>query len=379
MTESEFSLLDYYMPFIGTGFPFGSNQQAVYQFLGAQPPLYLDGASGDTTVLDVLKYRAEISRWAAGLIRELTDYITQYAEVITFQDIPQLKYYAEGGKETTAQDKILNLTQAISDQTTPIINGLLTAINKFLVISPPTLDVNGILALVESELKNVELGFGQTSIYHYRNLYTGFLQAILLSNYFVIPTTESAAITSEVNAFITRAKNRLDTEVVLLDRRNINVLAANWTLDSTIASDLLSRAQIKKAREYVDIDAQAEALRQEKIAQAYQRQVDRATVRVQAFGHAPLELQAAVAGILGEAVAARYINPNQFASNLPSVINSSVDGLVQLMNSLQRSREHHMNLDLQSFGAVVNAIDVITRGLYNNAQAVAKFATMEAS
>jgi hypothetical protein len=136
----------------------------------------------------------------------------------------------------------------------------------------------------------------------------------------------------------------------LVERKSLNTLASNWTLDSTIAADTIARITARKGREYADVEFKAETLRTERLLAAYTRQMDRARIRVDTFNRAPLEMSAAVANILGEAVAARYINPNQFASNLPSVIGTSMDGLVQLMNSLQKSRDLHMSLITISTG-----------------------------
>ncbi len=327
----------------------------------------------------IIEYRAAVMTWAAEIMSEIAQYVSGFEGVVRAGDIPNIALGGPTGLELSARTDLSLLSTAIGDKTEPIINALLTAIENVTVSNPPTMDIQGIVTNIETVLDKELNPNDPLSIYSLREVIRSYVASILLDSAFEILATDTTNINSEITAFKTNAKSQLDDKMFVIERRELNSLAMNSTLDSEIGATAISRINARKGRLYTEIDNQAEVLRQEKIEAAYERAFERQKTRIASMSLLPTQLPDGLIGILKGIILIQFIDPSAFIAQLPGILGFATDGFKSVAGMYQEDRFKDVDVDLNSIQAHAQFLNVIVGNLSQIAQAVGKFATMEAS
>lgn len=327
----------------------------------------------------IQSYRAQLLHWGSGVTFNIADYLTRYMDYVEDREIPDPVLEAAGQDEIDAVDRLLDLATQIKNQASPIIDGMMSALDDILANQPPTIDITTLVGLIETALQKELDQNNPLSIYAMRELARSYVSALLLNTSFEVLASDTTDITSAVNAFITRRKSEIDEQLFSQERRSLNELANDSVLDSEIAATAITRANARKTRLYAEVDNEAEIMRQRLTNDAFERAFRRAETRIRGLALLPMELPAGIYGIVGDVINRQYLDPNAFISSLPSVLGYATDGFGTIAQLLQRGRHEAYQGQISEMNAYTNLLQFIAAALAQVADAIAKMTTMEAS
>lgn len=327
----------------------------------------------------IISYRGQLLQWGAGTMNNIAKYLANYADIVEDRDVPEPELEAAGQTEQDAINGLMQLAAQIKNQTTPVIDGMLSSLDDIIANRPPTIDITSLVGLIETALQKELDQTNPLSVYAMRELARSYVSSLLLNTSFEVLSSDTTDITNAVNAFIARRKSEIDEQLFSVERRDINELANDSVFDSEIASTAIVRANAKKTRLYAEVDNEAEIMRQRLTNDAFERAFRRAESRIRGLSLLPMELPPGIYGIVGDVINRQYLDPNAFISNLPSVIGYATDGFGTIAQLLQRGRHDAYRGQIDEMNAYTNLLQFIAASLAQVADAIAKITTMEAS
>lgn len=341
-----------------------------------QPPI---APGAGASILEIIRYRTAVLEWVGKLFREVTDFVSDFTDVIDESHFRSIESQSPSGQELDARNQVYALSTLIGNNTQPIIDAMLHIIEEHLVTDPPDFDVNNIVDLIVTSMEKELDETNANSIYAFRTLLKAHISAILLDSAFAILSTDTTEITTTVNAFIDRAKSTLEEEMFLVERRTLNDLALDSCLDSDVASDAIARLNAKKGRQFTEIENKAEELRFEWTMRAYDRAFERQRIRIQGLQLLPVSFPGGLFPVLGELIDKRFLNPQNFINALPNVLQTAMGGFTDLAKLIQESRLDIPQTNTRSVQAYGQLITALATSMANVAQAAGQLGTMEAS
>jgi hypothetical protein len=342
--------------------------------------------TGDFT--NVQQFRTELAKWAGEELKSYQKYIESFAAAVSANEIPDIvtprvEFGLDPGYHNTEGLIRLDyqaLSDNIADKADQIIDTLISVAERDLANTRRiNVDVDNLVSLVERAFEKELDSTNPLSIYAFRTILKNFINTLLLDSSFQILATDLTAVDKTVTAFINRSKSTLDDELFLVERRNLNDLALDGVLDSSIASEAISRISARKGRQFIEIENQAEELKRKLTNDAFERQYEKQRIRISALTNAPYNLPPAAFGILGSLFDKIFPDPNSFLSALPNLLSTAAKGYDDLLAYWTKVRFKETDTDIATVQAYTEYQKFISENLIGIYQALAKMSTFEAS
>lgn len=326
--------------------------------------------------MKALKYRTQTAQYSAAFLNIIAKYMTGFST-----NLDELVMPAMTGDEQNALNKLYDQSNDLVTDLGPLRDAIITALDKDLITAPPDFDIQAVIDLIISHIEQ-ELGSSTNDIATFRALLKSIIDLALMDSSYQILGSESIIITNSVNAFISRGKSTLDQKYARLDRKTINELDFDGTLDSSIAAEVIARAQQDKARDYLEVEYKGEELRIEWTNEAFDRAIERMKTKISAAALLPVDLirlPSALYDLLGDLMRRRFFDRNTFLNNYPNMIAEGFNGLEAVARLRQNDRHVTGNYSLEVGKTVIQLFLQMSQNLQSIASSIAKLSTFEAS
>lgn len=348
---------------------------------------------GSSSFEQIVGFRSKLATFSSSLYKDMIRFINHFA----FQSQSQLVWrrdehldpldynHTRTGyyhtNEPLVEEKVIAMSNSISEQTDAIINSMLNIGQSFFNSQTTLIDINKVVDSIATVLDK-EVGDDPNSIYSLRDLVRIYVTTSITAASFEILSTDNdmILIDQSVNAFRDAAKLRFDEEAIQLDRRNVNELISKGALHSTVGAELLSRYAIKKGnRAWEIIDKEAITLKLQTITSLWNTKVERVKTETAAYSLLPVELPGGIGNALGAIIDRSLLDPRSFIGAFPQILGTGMDALLDIRKLHQADRGQIVDKHAQYQGINNKLLELVLESSMRVAEAVGKMATFEAS